>query len=93
MRVSIKDRFGRRNVTVEEPGLLCVPARIRHLETRKWSSHGRRGGKAEARPFVCYITDDPSSIFRFFRIRTEFGSYRRRLTATDHLCVRGTILS
>ena len=31
VQVSLNDRFGLRDVTVEEPILYCVPARIRHL--------------------------------------------------------------
>jgi hypothetical protein len=92
VQASLEDRFGRRNVTVEGPGLYCVPARIRHLA--KLATRGSRfEERVKPKPFVCFFTDDPTSIFRFFRVTTEFGSQRRRLIAPENLCVRGTILS
>jgi hypothetical protein len=89
VQVSLDDRFGLRNVTVEEPVLYCVPARIRQLAE---TPDSRFDQTAEPRPFVCYLTEDPISIFRFFRVSTEFGTFRRRLIARENLCMRVRVL-
>ena len=93
MQVSLEDRFGLRNVTVEDLGLYCVPARIRHLAPRNEETPDNRFDQTAApQPFVCYLTEDPISIFRFFRVTTEFGSFRRRLIARENLCMRARVL-
>jgi hypothetical protein len=93
VQVSLDDRFGLRNVTVEEPVLYCVPARIRHLAPQHQETLVNRFDQAaEPMPFLCYLTEDPISIFRFFRVTTEFGSFRRRLIARENLCMRARVL-
>ncbi len=79
VRRRLTDRFGQRTVTVTEPILLCVPARLRHLAPR---TH-------DERPLVCYNTDDLTFANRRFRVSTEFGTRRGDLRDNDELCVHG----
>jgi hypothetical protein len=76
----LADRFGQRTVTVIQPILLCVPARVRHLQPRAHTDD----------PLVCYNTDDFTILDRRFRVRTEFGRVRGNIRDNEELCVPGT---